>query len=877
MRFADRLQKHFFNGGALEPGACAARWMARAAELDRAIIGESARWGDHRRPGSAYTRDGEWLAEQSRLIGSYFPVRSSNVLNRYRSQGLFPSIGAPSFVVNGVPQHGGEIPPGGTLTLTAGSGTIYYTLDGSDPRLEGGRVSPSAMTISSGQAVTLPDSRLVRARLRSGSEWSALQESEFYVEPPAGTGDLVISEIHYHPYEATQAEKAAGLALPLPRNLEDADLFEFVEIRNDAAGPVNMAGVRFGDGIIFTFGNVALGAGEHAVVVRDAEAFALRYPGVPVAGVYHGALDNDGESLTLVLPSGDPVVSLAYNDSGQWPGRADGGGSSLELIDPAGPAADSENWRSSREFNGSPGAAGAGPDGRVVVNEILSHSELPDVDVIELHNTTGASIDLSGWVLSDLSSQYRSFRIPDETTIGGHAYLSFDEQDFNPVAANAISGYAGTPAAAPTEVTSSGHGLATGDVVMISGYGGIGAYNDSFEVTVLDGNTFTIDTPYLDNNGMAGAWAPGRPFALNSARGDELWLLETTADDRLLGFVDHADFAAAFPGETLGRWPDGAGTGTLVPMTASTLGAPNAGPVIGPVVISEVMYDPAGAGGEAWEFVEILNTGDATENLANWRLRGGADFDFTGAHELEPGGLLVVVPFDPLLDGAAATEFLAGYGVDGAIVLAGPFMDGPLGNDTGVVRLQRPDQPPAGEPGFHPQVTADEVIYLNSAPWPAGAAGGGDSLRRSDVAGFGHFPASWSASTPDPGRWGIGYLAWRDLFFGVGGPAGSGPGDDPDEDRVDNLLEFGLGMNPLVADPELLPSGVADGLEYVFTFTKSTAADGLTFTVETSTNMVHWSPVPDTLVARTSFRETREARITMGSGRLFVRLAVAEP
>ena len=58
--------------------------------------------------------------------------------------------------------------------------------------------------------MTLPDSRLLRTRLLNGGEWSALQAAEFYVEPLAAAGDVVISEIHYHPYEATLAEKAAG-------------------------------------------------------------------------------------------------------------------------------------------------------------------------------------------------------------------------------------------------------------------------------------------------------------------------------------------------------------------------------------------------------------------------------------------------------------------------------------------------------------------------------------------------------------------------------------------------------------------------------------------------------------------------------------------
>ena len=157
IRFADRLQKHFSNGGALTADAAKARWMKFADDLDRAIIAESARWGDHR--GTLYTRDNQWLSEQARLCDEYFLTsnpgqenRSELVLDNYGS--LFPSTGAPEFIVNGISQNGGVIPVGGTLQLTAPSGTIYYTTDGSDPRLEGGGINPNTDSIGAGSSQT---------------------------------------------------------------------------------------------------------------------------------------------------------------------------------------------------------------------------------------------------------------------------------------------------------------------------------------------------------------------------------------------------------------------------------------------------------------------------------------------------------------------------------------------------------------------------------------------------------------------------------------------------------------------------------------------------------------------------------------------------
>ena len=66
LRFADRVQRYFFNDGPLTPDIMAKRYLDRIAFIDQAIVAESARWGDahssrrSRRigslePGSAWT------------------------------------------------------------------------------------------------------------------------------------------------------------------------------------------------------------------------------------------------------------------------------------------------------------------------------------------------------------------------------------------------------------------------------------------------------------------------------------------------------------------------------------------------------------------------------------------------------------------------------------------------------------------------------------------------------------------------------------------------------------------------------------------------------------------------------------------------------
>ncbi|MBP7050479.1 MAG: lamin tail domain-containing protein [Phycisphaerae bacterium] len=131
MRFVDRVYRHFFNSGVLTPDVCAARFMARAEQIDTAIIAESARWGDSKRS-KPRTRDDDWLPDIEGMVANYFPRRTNIVLNQFKTAGWYPSFDPPTFS-----QHGGYLDAGATISLDGGVGAIWYTLDGSDPRVPG--------------------------------------------------------------------------------------------------------------------------------------------------------------------------------------------------------------------------------------------------------------------------------------------------------------------------------------------------------------------------------------------------------------------------------------------------------------------------------------------------------------------------------------------------------------------------------------------------------------------------------------------------------------------------------------------------------------------------------------------------------------------
>ncbi len=209
LRFSDRVQEHFFNGGVLTPQVAGAIYAARMQMVDRAIVGESARWGDNRRE-PAYTR-ADWLVTQNNLINNYFPTRTQNVRNQFNTRGWLVSVAAPLFS-----QYGGTVSPGFQLTLTkpAGSpagGQIYYTLDGSDPR-DATTMMPSASAVLYSGPIVLAAGAEVSSRIfvstnpGTDNDWSAIVDATFLPETPF---PVRITEVHYNP--------APALASPINR------------------------------------------------------------------------------------------------------------------------------------------------------------------------------------------------------------------------------------------------------------------------------------------------------------------------------------------------------------------------------------------------------------------------------------------------------------------------------------------------------------------------------------------------------------------------------------------------------------------------------------------------------------------------------------
>ncbi len=335
LALADRLYKHLFNGGALTDENAQARWLRLNEAIESAIVAESARWGDVRYE-EPITLD-DWRQARDTVLAQ-MKGNGAKLIAQMRELDYYPEINPPTFN-----QQGGLIENGFIVVMTlslpppskgrAGGG-IYYTVDGSDPRQPvSGTVAPMAIPYS--EPVILTTTTHLRARMWVNGQWSALNEATFKVVEQKSK--IAITEIMYNPLGGSD--------------------YEFIELMNVGESELSLAGLYFADGITYTFppGAAPLTPGERAVLVRNPEAFAKRYPGVAITGAYQGKLANQGEKITLNKATGEVLVSLHYDDENGWPLSPDGRGDSLVLIKAEADPDNSQNWRASLNLYGSPG------------------------------------------------------------------------------------------------------------------------------------------------------------------------------------------------------------------------------------------------------------------------------------------------------------------------------------------------------------------------------------------------------------------------------------------------------------------------------------------------------------------------------------------
>ena len=393
----------------------------------------------------------------------------------------------------------------------------------------------------------------------------------------------------------------------------------------------------------------------------------------------------------------------------------------------------------------------------VVINEVLTRSIPPFEDAIELRNLTDKPIDISGWWLSDDFATLEKYQFPTPTIIPPNGYFVVYAQQFTNRQYAAI------------------------------------------------------------------------PFALN-ANGDEVVLSEAV-NGTLTGWRTYVKFGAAAPNVSFGRYVTSDGRAEFVAMSARTFGkddpasveefrtgtgAPNAAPLVGPVVISEIMYHPPDIGTNdnvAHEYIELRNITSAPVPLYDpdyptntWRIRDAVKFDFPIGVVLQPYEEILVVSFDPINNPTLLREFRQVYNIDPGTRIFGPY-SGKLSNKDADIELERPFTPTTNTV---PYIRVEHIHYYDSSPWPAEADGTGFSLNRVDLYAYGNDPINWTADPPTPGPRALPLDfdndgipdAWE-RQYGLDPLSPIDASLDFDGDGFSNLQEYIAGTNPLNANSYL--------------------------------------------------------------------------
>ncbi|MBL04590.1 MAG: hypothetical protein CMJ99_03020 [Planctomycetes bacterium] len=246
---------------------------------------------------------------------------------------------------------GGLVESGTQVEILIGTpgASIYYTLDGNDPR-SGNRVADTAVLYEA--PLTITGNTVINARALFGqSVWSSRTTSTFVTSIPT----LSVTEIMYNPLEPTLEED--------PNDEHSKTNMEFIELKNIGDEEISLAGIRFGRGVIFDFSDAlvdTLAPGQVAVVVNEPDAFIARYgEDIPILGEYRGSMSDRSETIQLLGPLGQPIFEFVYTET--WHPSTDGQGYSLVNVSSDAPVdtlGEAASWRPSALLLGTPGVHG---------------------------------------------------------------------------------------------------------------------------------------------------------------------------------------------------------------------------------------------------------------------------------------------------------------------------------------------------------------------------------------------------------------------------------------------------------------------------------------------------------------------------------------
>jgi len=465
---------------------------------------------------------------------------------------------------------------------------------------------------------------------------------------------------------------------------------EYIELKNIGVDPINIGLARFTNGIEFTFPSHELAAGEYVLVAQSPAELVAAAPSIPpgvgILGPYTGQINDGGEKIKLVDAIGRTIHKFDYKDG--WYEITDGGGFSLTIKDPT--SGDLTSWDEKAGWR--PSASIGGSPGEDDTGQV------PELGAIKINELLAHS---------DVVYAYDWIELYNTTgtaiNIGGW-YLSDDNDNLKKYT--------------------------------IPDGTSIGAYD---YCVFYENLHFGVGNPADPAN---------VPFAL-SGNGETLYL-NSGQGGVLTGYSEEEAFDASETDVPFGRYEKSTGAFNFVAMSSPTPGSANAYPKVGPVVISEIMYNPLTEGDA--EYVELLNISGSTILLQEWDSVHGiyVPWQFT-----DEGGITFNLPLIPIDAGERIllvknkTIFETEFTDVPSGVRIFAWGEGKLDNGGERIEISRPGDL-EGLTRYY--IRVDRVNYDDDPPWPSGPDGGGNSLTRIVSSDYGNDVANWRSETPTPGE-----------------------------------------------------------------------------------------------------------------------------
>jgi hypothetical protein len=579
-----------------------------------------------------------------------------------------------------------------------------------------------------------------RRHKRKNQLKNALQKSKLTVETLESrflldvTPDLLsylrITEIMYNPLED-------------PGSSYGDDQFEYIELKNISTDvTLDLTDVSFVkdnynsqdpsdlEGIDFAFAGsdvTSLGPQELVLAVRNKAAFVERYGtgyNSKIAGQYDApgnALSDNREHLRLIVDPPGPdntriIHEFEYNDS--WYPVTDSKGEitdihhegfSLQVVDEL--EDDLDEWDNREGWR--PSSEWLGTPGE---DDVFDPRERP----IIINEVMAHSHDENDWV-----EIYINNTVGAEAINLKHWYLSDSRL---------------VPDPATSEL-------------------GFTKYQIPNDIIVAAGGTAYV-TLKEDDFG----------FGL-SDDGDFVYLYSADAAGNLTGYFEEREFGASETNVSFGRYEKSTSTHNFVAMQNPTPGLPNSDPKVGPIVISEIMYnlnlDPL-VQDDKWDYVELTNITGLDIDLwiqdndprgagtIPWEFTDGIDFTFQVGDSIPAFGSILIVNIDPT-NPTDLSEFETIYGA----IPEGVDVFGPFENDTRLseggerLELSKPGEIPGdwNDTQYKEEdrvyIRQDRVNYDDDPPeWPTEPDGFGKSLTRIHNDEYGNDPINWKAADP---------------------------------------------------------------------------------------------------------------------------------